>query len=163
LLKNYAQLCGLKYHEISNAVEFAAVLASARRESVDTIFVDLPGLPRGKSMPEMLDYFGMMDPDNALHLAVTPHYGETAMRALAARYVPDTMRQSASLVWTKLDEADSFGALVNVGGASRLPATALSCGPELNDTLVPAESAALWRLLFKKEMPCRPHPDSAGF
>ena len=163
LLKNYAQLCGLEYREIGNAVEFAAVLASARLEGVDAIFVDLPGLPRGKNMPEMLDYFGMTDPDHALHLVVTPHYGETAMHTLAARYVPDSVRRNAGLIWTKLDEADKFGALVNVGAASRLPVSALSCGPELNDTLVPAESAALWRLLFKQEMPCRTHPDTAGF
>ncbi|SBV90697.1 Flagellar GTP-binding protein [uncultured delta proteobacterium] len=163
LLKNYSQLCGLEYREVSNAVEFAAVLASARHNGVNTILVDLPGLPRRKSMPEMLDHFGMTDPDNALHLVVTPHYGETAMRSLAARYVPDAVRQNAGLIWTKLDEADKFGTLVNVGAASRLPVSALSCGPELNDTLVPAENAALWRLLFKQEMPCKAHPDDAGF
>ena len=163
LLKNYAQLSGFEYKEVGNAVEFAAVLAAARHDGVDRIFVDLPGLPRGKSMPEMLDYFGMTDPDNALHLVVTPHYGETAVRSLAGRYVPDSVRNNASLIWTKLDEADKFGTLINVGAASRLPVSALSCGPELNDTLVAAESAALWRLLFKQEMPCRTHPDGAGF
>jgi flagellar biosynthesis protein FlhF len=163
VLKNYAQLCGLEYREVANAVEFAAVLASARLEAVDAVFVDLPGLPRGTSMPELLDYFGMTDPGNALHLVVTPHYGETAMRAMAARYAPDGVRRNASLIWTKLDETDTFGTLVNVGAASGLPVSALSCGPELNDTLVPAESAALWRLLFKREMPCKAHPDGAGF
>ena len=163
LLKNYAQLCGLEYREVGNAVEFAAVLASARREGVDRIFVDLPGLPRGRTMAEMLEYFGMTDPDNALHLVVTPHYGETATRALAARYVPDGGRANISLIWTKLDEAETFGALVNLGGASRLPVSALSCGPELNNTLVPAQSAALWRLLFKREMPCKTDSGTAWF
>ena len=163
LLKNYAQLCGLEYREVGNAVEFAAVLASARAEGVERLFVDLPGLPRGKTMAEMLDYFGMIDPDNALHLVVTPHHGETAMQTLTARYVPESSRHNASLIWTKLDEADKFGTLVNVGGRSRLPISALSCGPELNNTLAPAESAVLWRLLFKREMPCKADFGNAWF
>ncbi len=163
LLKNYAQLCGLEYREVSNAVEFAAVLAAARLEAVDRIFVDLPGLPREKTMAEMLNYFGMIDPDHALHLVATPHYGETATRALAARYMPEGGRRNTSLIWTKLDEADTFGTLVNVGGTSRLPVSALSCGPELNNTLAPAESAALWRLLFKREMPCKADSENTWF
>jgi len=163
LLKNYAQLCGLEYREISNALEFANVLASARVEGAESILVDLPGLPRGRSMAEMLDYFGMTDPENSLHLVVTPHYGETAMHTLSARYLPAGRERNAGLIWTKLDEADKFGTLVNVAAASRLPISALSCGPELNDTLVPAESAALWRLLFKQEMPCGAPSDGVVF
>ena len=163
LLKNYAHLCGFKYYEVSNAVEFAAVLAGARRENVDRILVDLPGLPRGKSMPELLDYYGIMGAGNALHLVMTPHYADADLRVIAARYLPDALWQNASLIWTKLDETDRFGAVVNIGAASRLPVSALSCGPELNDTLAPAESAALWRLLFKKEMPCKGYSDGSGF
>lgn len=163
LLKNYAQLCGFEYREISNAVEFARVLASARAEGAETLFVDLPGLPRGRTMSEMLEYFGMADPGNALHLVTTPQHGETAIRALAERYVPEGGGANTGLIWTKLDEAEKFGTLVNVAASSRLPVSALSCGPELNGTLVPAESAALWRLLFKQEMPCPAHPDSQGF
>lgn len=163
LLKNYTQLCGLEYKEIGNAVEFARVLSAARAENVDTIFVDLPGLPRGRTMSEMLEYFGMTDPDNAFHLVVTPQFGETARSSLAERYVPAGAEKNTGLVWTKLDETEKFGTLVNVSAASRLPVSALSCGPELNDTLVPAESGALWRLLFKQEMPCPAHSDGTGF
>lgn len=163
LLKNYAQLCGLEYKETTNAVGFASILASARAEGVDRIFVDLPGLPRGRTMPEMRDFFGMSDPDHALHLVLTPHYGAEEIRSLAMRYAPDNGNGGMSLIWTKLDEAERFGILVNVGAASRMPISAFSCGPELNDTLVPAESDALWRLLFKQEMPCPAHPDSAEF
>lgn len=163
LLKNYAHLCGLEYREIGNAVEFAGVLSSARPEGVETILVDLPGLPHGRNITEMLDYFGMTDPDNALHLVVTPHYGETAMHALSSRYLPNGMERNTGLIWTKLDEADKFGTLINISAASRLPVSALSCGPELNNTLAPAESTALWRLLFKQEMPCGAQPDGMGF
>lgn len=162
VLKNYAQLCGLEYREAANAVEFAHILAASRMENVDRILVDMPGLPRDKTMAQMLDYFGMIDPDVARHLVLPPHYGDAEMQALVRRYVPTPAAGSASLIWTKLDEATKFGTLVNVGAASRMPVSALSCGAELNDTLVPAEDAAIWRLLFKQEMPCKALPDT-GF
>lgn len=163
LLKNYAQLCNFEYREIANAVEFAQVLASGRIEGVDTILVDLPGLPRGKNMPEMLDYFGMTDPDHALHLVLSPNGSEKEMQTLVTRYAPGSLANKRSLIWTKLDEAVNFGALVNVGAACRMPVSALSCGPELNNTLASAKDTALWRLLFKQEMPCPAGQAVAGF
>lgn len=163
LLKNYAQLCNFEYREIANAVEFAQTLASGRIENVDTMLVDLPGLPRGKSTPEMLDYFGMTDPDHALHLVLTPTGSEKDMQTLLTRYAPGSLANKRSLIWTKLDEAANFGALVNVGAAYRMPVSALSCGPELNNTLTPAKDTALWKLLFKQEMPCPANSAMAGF
>lgn len=160
LLKNYAQLCDFEYREVANAVEFAQVLASGRIAKADAILVDLPGLPRGRAMPEMLAHFGMTDPDHALHLVMTPGGPEKDMRDLVARYAPESLSNTRSLIWTKLDEAARFGALVNVGAAYRMPVSALSCGAELNNTLVPAKEATVWRLLFKQEMPC---PAVAGF
>ncbi|CAK7064057.1 MAG: Flagellar biosynthesis protein FlhF [Desulfovibrio sp.] len=163
LLKNYAQLCDFEYREIANAVEFAQVLASGRSENVETILVDLPGLPRGKTMPEMLDYFGMTDPAHALHLVLSPNGSEKEMQTLVTRYAPCDLANERSLIWTKLDEAENFGALINVGAACRTPVCALSCGAELNGTLAPAKDTALWRLLFKREMPCPASPAAAGF
>lgn len=167
VLKNYAQLCGLEYREAGNAVEFANILAAARNEGADRILVDVPGLPRGETMTRLRDGLGMMDPAHALHLVLSPHFGDAAMRSLVERYVPADAPGSpgssgASLIWTKLDEAEKFGTVINMGAAFGMPVSALSCGAELNDTLVPAEDVALWRLLFKQEMPFKANPDS-GF
>lgn len=163
LLKNYAQLCNVEYREAANAVEFARVLASGRAGGADTILADLPGLPKGKEMPDMLGFFGMTDPEYALHLVLTPIGAEKDMRALITRYAPASLANKRSLIWTKLDEAASFGALVNVGSVCRMPVSALSCGPELNNTLAAAKENALWRLLFKQEMPCPLNGAATGF
>ena len=154
LLQNYANLCGLVYKEAADALSFAAIQAEARTLGVAKILVDLPGLPRGKALVDVLEHMGMTDPDNALHLVVSPHYATGELRGIFARYLANRCGgNNASIVWTKLDEAEKFGTLVNVGAASRTPVSTFSCGPELSGTLVPAESAALWRLLFKQEMP----------
>ena len=58
-----------------------------------------------------------------------------------------------SLVWTKLDEAVSFGSIVNVACAAGLPVSALSFGAELKESLAPATEPLIWRLIFKRQIP----------
>ena len=155
LLKNYAELSDLEYREVENAVEFATVQAESRARGAETLIVDLPALPRGKGMGEQLTRLGMTDPANALHLVLSPQYDAAQMRSYLARYYPDggSPTREGSIIWTKLDETEKFGTLVNVSMASRLPVSALSFGPGLRGTLLPTTDAALWRLLFKRELP----------
>ncbi len=164
LLKNYAELSDLEYREVDNAVEFAAVQAEGRSRKTDTFLVDLPALPRGKSMAELLERLGMADPAGALHLVLSPHHSAAQMRAYLARYRPgdDAGAREGSLIWTKLDETEKFGTLVNVGMASGLPVSAFSFGPGLRQTLLPATDAALWRLLFKRQLPDAAFSDGSG-
>ncbi len=155
LLKNYAELSDLEYREVENAVEFASVQAEARSRKADTLLVDLPALPRGKDMNETLARLGMTDAANVLHLVLNPHLDPVQMHANLARYWPksgDAPREG-SIIWAKLDETEKYGTLVNVSMAIRLPVSALSFGPGLRGTLLPATDAALWRLLFKRELP----------
>lgn len=152
LLKHYAELSGLVYREASTAVEFAAIL----RENPDAarIMVDLPGVARDGSLARQLAILGLSGAGAgtgvAVHLVLPPHHGPAQMSALLARYA---FEGAGSLVWTKLDEACTFGALVNVAAACGLPVSALSYGPGMRNSLVAASDAALWRLLFKRQLP----------
>ena len=85
-----------------------------------------------------------------MHLALPPHYGGRQIDAFLKRYHTSL---PCSLVWTKLDEAVNFGGLVNVAVRSGLPVSALSFGPELQASLVPAEAGLIWRLLLKRQLP----------
>ena len=58
-----------------------------------------------------------------------------------------------SIVWTKLDEAVSFGNIVNVACQAGLPVSALSFGAELKESLAPATEPLVWRLIFKRQLP----------
>lgn len=154
LLKHYAELSGLVYREASSAAEFAAIL----RECPDAgrILVDLPGVARDGSLARQLTTLGLSGAGAgagagvAVHLVLPPHHGPAQMSALLARYA---FQGAGSLVWTKLDEACTFGALVNVAAACGLPVSALSYGPGMRNSLVAASDAALWRLLFKRQLP----------
>ena len=71
-------------------------------------------------------------------------------QAFLKRYKSDG---PGSLVWTKLDEAVSFGSIVNVAWAAGLPVSALSYGAELKESLSPATEPLVWRLIFKRQLP----------
>lgn len=156
LLRHYCELSELVYKEASSTLELVACLSSAEREGYDRILVDLPGLARDKRLETLLADAGLdarcgeRPGDAAVHLALPPHYGSTELRAILDRY---RCPHAGSIVWTKLDEAEHYGQIVNVGIRTGLPVSALSYGPGLGNSLAPAREVMLWRLLFKREFP----------
>lgn len=158
VLRNYAELSDFEYRETDSRLETAAALADLESLGFDRIIVDLPGVPRNKTLAGALEENGFALPDAALHLVLPPHFDASMYRCLLDRYNPGPNGpREMSLLWSKLDEAERFGSLVNVSAMCKLPVSALSFGPGLRNTLTPARDAALWRLLFKREL-----PDAAG-
>jgi flagellar biosynthesis protein FlhF len=89
-------------------------------------------------------------PETATHLVLSPFCDALQTQEFLRRYQSDG---SGSLVWTKLDEAVSFGSIVNVACAAGLPVSALSFGAELKESLAPATEPLIWRLIFKRQIP----------
>ena len=156
LLRHYCELSELAYKEASSTLELVAALNTAERQGFDRILVDLPGMGREGTLARLLADSGLAercgeDEDSvAVHLALPPHYAGRELHAFLERY---RTRHAGSLVWTKLDEAEQYGQIVNVGAASGLPVSSLSFGPGLGSSLVAAKEVLLWRLLFKRELP----------
>ncbi|MDR1946770.1 MAG: flagellar biosynthesis protein FlhF [Desulfovibrio sp.] len=154
LLRHYCELSDMAYKEASTTLELVAALNQGLREGFERIIVDLPGISRGRRLRTLLEDAGLScltgggPEDLAVHLALSPHY--TEMRGMLERY---RTAHEGSIVWTKLDEAEHFGQMVNVGAATALPVSALSFGPGLGNSLAPAKENMLWRLIFKREMP----------
>ena len=114
------------------------------------MFIDLPGVSRGKTLAELLSNLGLVGLGAVVHLAIPPHYGSDQTQAFLDRYQTGL---PGSLVWTKLDEAAGYGPLINMAAVCGLPVSALSYGPGLRDTLSPAREPLVWRLVFKGELP----------
>lgn len=156
ILRHYAELSDFAYKEAVGAMELTMAVAAAEEEGYDRILVDLPGLARGAFLAELLERAGLDHSsgrkalDIAVHLVLPPHYGEAQLAGMLERYRTGL---AGSVVWTKLDEAEHFGQIVNVGLATGLPVSAVSYGPGLGSSLAPASASMLWRLLFKKELP----------
>ncbi len=148
LLRHWAELSGFGYAEAADDGAMRAALDC----DADRVFVDLPGLARGETLTQRLAHLGLGGDDVAVHLVLPPHCGGQQTADFVNRYrAPGT----ASIVWTKLDEACTYGTLVNVAAANGLPVSALSFGPGLRGSLVSASESALWRLVFKRQLPGR--------
>lgn len=149
VLRHYAELSGLAFREVASREDFACLVADAR--NFDRVFVDLPGLPAGTDLESWLGSRGMLHfEDMAVHLVLNPYYSPAQFRAFREKYASPALK---SLIWTKLDEACTFGALINVPHESGLPVSALSFAPGLSGSLVPARGEMIWRLLFKHQLP----------
>lgn len=152
VLRHWAELSDFAYYETPDLSCLKSGLRAC--QNIDTVFVDMPGLGRGESLDDKLAELGLLGLSGAfapaVHLTLPLHYGGRQIDAFLQRY--HTVLP-CSLVWTRLDEAITFGGLVNVAVRSRLPVSALSFGPELQSSLVPAEAGLIWRLLLKRQLP----------
>ena len=149
MLRHYAELSGLTYAEAENPEEFLRILDGARKG--DAVFVDTPSLRGEGAMAGWCDEMGLGGREGlAAHLVLAPLYAP----AQASHFLRvNHCEHLASLIWTKLDEACIFGSLVNMAHASSLPVSALAGGPELTQGMVPASGKAVWKLLFKHQLP----------
>lgn len=149
VLQHYAQLAGMEYRELSEPLDAAQLVADAR--NFDLCCIDLPALERGRTLDGLLQELGLEAMAGlCVHLVLTPQYAMAQLRALCEQY--DAPR-AASLVWTKLDESYSFGAMVNTAWATGLPCSVLSYGTGLSNSMCAAGHLTLWRLLFKHTLP----------
>lgn len=171
VLRHWAELSDFGYYETPDAAAMKAALKACH--NFDVIFIDLQGLGRGEHLEDRLMHLGLpltRQGDGgaglgsyggvAVHLAMPPHYSGKQLSALLRRY---QTHLPTGLVWTKLDEAVSFGNVVNVGVRSGLPITALSYGSELNGSLSPADEGSVWRMLLKRQLPGQASNGSAAF
>lgn len=149
VLRHYADLSGLAFREATNAEEMETLLKESMK--FDMILVDLPGLTGKATLAERLAELGLMDcKDMAAHLVVSPYFSASQYTEIARRYLCPQLK---SLIWTKLDEACTFGALLNMARLTELPVSALSFGAGLKNSIIPAASDMLWRLIFKHTLP----------
>lgn len=151
-LRHWAELSNFVYLEASDRAGMERALAAAR--DARAVFVDVPGLSRGQNLDQWrtemgLDASGLKE-EAATHLALSPFCSALQTREFLQRY---RSGGPGSLVWTKLDEAVSFGSIVNVACVAGLPVSALSFGAELKESLAPATEPLIWRLIFKRQIP----------
>ncbi len=148
VLKHYAELSDLLYCEAASAKDLAKWARNGHE--ADRFIIDFPAPARGDSLAAAMSRMGFVSRNMDIHLLLSPQYSGRQLSVFAEIYRSENL---ASLIWTKLDEADTYGELVNVALNMGLPISALSAGAGLTDSLTAAEKSSVWRLIFKHEMP----------
>ena len=149
VLKHYAELSGLAFREVAVKEDFAALMADS--DHFDRIYMDFPGLKAGETMQDKLAELGMDNvSDMTVHIVLNPYFAAAQYERFLNDY---NCKQAKSIIWSKLDEAIAFGSLINAAAISGLPVSALSYGTGLRNSIVPVKDEALWRLVFKHQLP----------
>ncbi len=151
VLRHWAELSDFAYVEAQDELGMTKALVS--QANADKIFIDLPSLGAGVNLQELYTRLGLRSDiagPKATHCVLSPTYDGPQLMNFLQRYAPDG---AGSLVWAKLDEAMSFGSIVNAAATCHLPVSALSYGAELRDSLSVASPSLLWRLIFKRQLP----------
>lgn len=149
VLKHYAELSGLAFREIITRDDFLMLQAEANQ--FDMILIDLPGLPGQATLEEWTALYGLAGCDNLdIHLVLNPFYSSKQLERFIEKYQSE---QLASVIWTKLDEACTFGTILNMAFASGLPVSALSYGSGLKNSIAKSTKEMIWRLLFMRKLP----------
>lgn len=149
VLRHYAELASLGFRELATKEDFAMLVAESR--DFDLVLIDMPSLDMDENLPGRLTDFGMNQTAGlAVHLVLSPHYGPAQYDAFMTKYASNKL---SSIIWTKLDEACTFGPMLNLACSTGLPFSALSFGSGLRNSMAPADKEMVWRLLFKHQLP----------
>lgn len=149
VLKHYAELSGLAFREIITRDDFLELRKEVSQ--FDMILIDMPGLNGRTKLEEWTALYGLAGCDDlAIHLVLNPHYSTKQLERFIENYKSE---QLASVIWTKLDEACTFGSILNMAFASGLPVSALSYGSGLKNSIATATQEMIWRLLFMRTLP----------
>jgi flagellar biosynthesis protein FlhF len=139
----------LPLFDVRSADDWRTLLRESQQ--FEKIFIDLPGLSREKNLEDWFTAKGFeMPEDAAVHLVLSPHYSSTCLQRFAKHFHVPSL---ASVVWTKLDEAESYGSMINLGYVTNLPVSALCYGPSLSACLAAAENQLLWKMIFTHRLP----------
>ncbi|NLW82205.1 MAG: flagellar biosynthesis protein FlhF [Desulfovibrionales bacterium] len=148
-LRHYSELSGLTYRELVNIEQWGSLAREA--ETHDLVLVDLPGLPGTENMSAWLNRMscGTLPPVH-MHLVLSPLFGAAQMDNFVSRMRTDS---TASIIWTKVDEACNYGEILNQARITGLPVSLLSVGPDLKNSLVQPTDQDIWKLLLRHELP----------
>jgi flagellar biosynthesis protein FlhF len=146
-LRHYAELSGFDYRELSSPQDWLNLKRD--QHLFEKIFIDMPGV--GKNQPLVAWMQGGAQPESpCIHFCLSPHYKTEQIAAFRKRFGSPFL---SSVVWTKLDESCSFGALVEQGVFMNLPVSGLSYGPGLKNSWSPAREEVLWKVILKHKLP----------
>lgn len=149
LLQHYAELGELPFLELRTREDWQMLREHCRE--FDGVFLDLPGLARGETLAQWFENKEVALPANtATHLVLNPHYATGSLQQFTKRFHVPSL---ASTIWTKLDEADCYGAVINQGYSSGLPVSVLCYGASMNASLAPADDQSLWKMIFTHRLP----------
>jgi flagellar biosynthesis protein FlhF len=146
-LRSYAAITGLAFQAIETPHALAQLLDEYRHK--DLVLIDTPGFTRN----EMEDAAEMAKlvcklPQAEAHLVLSASMKTSDMNRLAAAF---EIFAPAKLIFTRLDETETFGSLLNLSLRTGKPVSFVTNGQQVPDDLAPANQTFLAGLVAGNE------------
>lgn len=146
-LQKYAGIIGITLEVVSDPVEFRSAVARLRREGLDTILVDTAGRgQRDELKMRELGEFVKSTPEARVHLVLSTTTHPRTFSRVARRFIPLGVN---CMILTKLDESESFGALLDPLVEAGLPVSYITDGQNVPDDIMPSDPERLTDLVFR--------------
>lgn len=143
-LRSYAAILGLPFQTIETASLLAPVLEEHRHKEI--VLIDTPGYsPRDTSCLEEIAGVITRYPEIDTHLVLSAGMKTSDLRNAVERF---GAFKPAKLLFTKLDETQPGGTILNEAIRARKPVSFLSAGQRIPEDLEAADKAALIGLLL---------------
>ena len=138
-LRSLAGILGIGCDVVETPVALAQALEEHRAK--DFIFIDTPGLGRGE-MEDGADLAHLIahHPEIDTHLVLSASMKPADLAAVIDRY---ELFRPKKLLFTRLDETDRFGAIVNEASRRSMPVSFLASGQQIPDDIEPASKERL--------------------
>ena len=146
-LKTFAAIAGLPMEAVYKPVAMKNVLQ--RHYSQDAIFIDTAGRSQSdrSKLDELAEFIDAAEPDEVLLcLSVSTRLDDQI--DIIERY---KRLKPTGIVFTKLDESRSPGAIVSVLTSSGLPLTYITCGQNVPDDILPANPSRIADIIINPQ------------
>lgn len=146
-LRTYAEIIEVPLRTVLSPGELHQAVHAM--EDKDVILIDTAGRsPNDRMRLNQLRGFLAAAEADEVHLVVSA----ASSRASAAKAVENFLPLGANrLIITKLDEAETFGTVLNVAAAAASPVSYVTAGQEVPDDIAPADSRRLAELVMGAE------------
>ena len=145
-LRSYASILGIGFQVLETTA--ALVQAFEEHRQKDLILIDTPGLARGE-MDCVADLARFLStyPGIDTHLVLAASMRATDLKRAAERY---EVFQPSKLLFTRLDETETFGPILNQSIHTGKPVSFLSRGQRIPEDLEPATEEMILDLVLKQ-------------
>ena len=143
-LKTYAEIIDLPLAVANDPGQMSQAIDELG--AVDLVFIDTAGRsPRDEvKIRELAEFMAQARPDE-VHLVLSAGATERTLRSAVERFA---QVRADRLILTKLDEAESLGAVLGVLGQANRPVSYLTTGQAVPDDIEPADRKRLARLVL---------------
>jgi flagellar biosynthesis protein FlhF len=145
-LRSYASILGIGFQVIETTVALAQALEEHRQK--DLILIDTPGLARNE-MDCFADLARFLSTSSGIdtHLVLPASMRTSDLKRAAGQYAA---LEPSKLLFTRLDETETFGPLLNQSIRMGKPVSFLSRGRRIPEDLEPATEEAILDLVLQR-------------